>query len=312
MEFLYALGGVIALLLGTDSAIKGLSGAVQQAKGSPLMAGVVLVLLAYALPGLAIVMGVWAWQGTAMATQAAWGGAIGALGLGAGGLLLATGVVLRFPWWRWVLLIGAALLAVLALLAPPLVAALCAAILLLAWSVSVALTVRSADERAKQELVEFSATRPGWGLNLFRLGFGAALLLLGARGVWAASVSIGAWQGLDASAMQIAFFALSSGFVVAVVANFNARFGDAAPALAASVGAGVALACVALLLSANSAVDSTRSFMQLALQQPALVFLGLAAALVLLARPEKALTRREGLVLVVLCAALLCLPALLR
>lgn len=312
MEFLYALGGVIALLLGTDSAMKGVSGAVQQAKAPPLAAGVTLILLAYALPGLAAVAGAWVWQGPAMAGFAAWGGALGALGFGAGGLLLVTGVVLRFSWWRTALWVCALALALLGLLVPPAIAALLAAGLLLTWILAAAKLVGTADERAKQELIEFAATRPGWGLNLFRLGFGALLLLLGARGLWAAAASIGAWQGFDAGAMQIVFFALTSGFVVAVVANFNARFGDAAPALAATVGASLALAMVATILGATATADAGASLVQRALQHPVLPFLGLAAVLVLFARAEKALTRREGLVLVAISAVLLALPAFLR
>ena len=48
MEFLYLIGGLIALLLGTDTATKGLSGLVQQAGASALTAGLVLVGVGYA------------------------------------------------------------------------------------------------------------------------------------------------------------------------------------------------------------------------------------------------------------------------
>ena len=99
MEFLYLLGGLIALLLGTDTATKGLSGALQQAGLKPLAAGIALVLVGYALPGLALVVGAAAWQGLPVAASAAHGAMLGTLGIGAAGLLLSTGLVLRVrPW----------------------------------------------------------------------------------------------------------------------------------------------------------------------------------------------------------------------
>jgi hypothetical protein len=99
MEFLYLLGGLIALLLGTDTATKGLSGALQQAGIKPLGAGIALVLVGYALPGVALIAGAAAWQGLPAAASAAHGAMLGTLGLGAAGLLLSTGLVLRVrPW----------------------------------------------------------------------------------------------------------------------------------------------------------------------------------------------------------------------
>ena len=100
MEFLYLLGGLIALLLGTDTATKGLSGLVQQAGASALTAGLVLVGVGYALPGLALAAGALAWQGLPIAAAAAHGAMLGTLGFGAAGLLISTGLVLRVRPWR--------------------------------------------------------------------------------------------------------------------------------------------------------------------------------------------------------------------
>mgnify|MGYP001809550100 FL=1 len=100
MEFLYLLGGLIALLLGTDTATKGLSGLVQQAGASALTAGLVLVGIGYALPGLALIAGAAAWQGLPVAASAAQGAMLGTLGVGAAGLLISTGLVLRIRPWR--------------------------------------------------------------------------------------------------------------------------------------------------------------------------------------------------------------------
>lgn len=99
MEFLYLLGGLIALLLGTDTATKGLSGALQQAGCKPLAAGLALVAVGYALPGLAVLVGAYAWSGLSIAAAAAHGAMLGTLAIGAAGLLLTTGLVLRVrPW----------------------------------------------------------------------------------------------------------------------------------------------------------------------------------------------------------------------
>ena len=159
MEFLYLLGGLIALLLGTDTATKGLSGLVQQAGASALAAGLVLVGVGYALPGLALIAGAAAWQGLPVASTAAQGAMLGTLGVGAAGLLISTGLVLRIRPWR--MLDG---------------------------------------DKAQAELAEFAASREGWGRNGFRLLLGAALLVVGARGVLAGAPFFAGLPGIDSGA----------------------------------------------------------------------------------------------------------------
>lgn len=268
MEFLYALGGVIALLLGTDSATKGVSGALQQAKATPFTAALVLVFAGYALPGLALGLGAWAWQGAPAAAAALHGASLGALGLGAGGLLLGTGVVLRVRPWR--MLDG---------------------------------------DRAQAELAEFAVSRPGWGLNGFRLAFGGLLLALGARGVLAASPALVGMAGLDAGAALIVAAALCSGFVVAVLASFNARFGDAAAAFAATGGAGLVLT---LLAGAAAFLFVLPSFDLRLLAHPLVQGMALLALWAGLARPVRAIGRPAGATLLLAMGALLAAAALLR
>lgn len=268
MEFLYALGGVIALLLGADSATKGLSGALQQAKATPLAAASVLIFLGYALPGLALGLGAWVWQDAGAAATALHGASLGAFGLGAGGLLLGTGVVLRVRPWR--MLDG---------------------------------------DRAQAELAEFAASRPSWALNGVRLVFGALLLALGARGVLAAAPALVGIAGLDAGAALRVTVALCSGFVVAVVASFNARFGDAAAAFAATGGAGVLLT---LLASAAAFLLAPPSFDLRLLAHPLVQGAALLVLWAGLARPVRTIGRPAGVALLLALAVLLAAATLLR
>lgn len=261
MEFLYLLGGLIALLLGTDTATKGLSGLVQQAGASALTAGLVLVGVGYALPGLALIAGAAAWQGLPVAATAAQGAMLGTLGLGAAGLLISTGVVLRVRPWR--MLDG---------------------------------------DKAQAELAEFAASREGWGRNGIRLLLGAALLALGARGVLAGAPFFAGLPGLDAGAPLVVSALLGIGAAVAIVATFNARFGDAAAAYAAILGGGALLVVAASLAAFLVAMPG---FDPSLLAHPLPQGLALLGLLAVVAVPAKPLGRGLGLAVLAATVALL-------
>lgn len=259
MEFLYLLGGLIALLLGTDTATKGLSGLVQQAGASALTAGLVLVGVGYALPGLALIAGAAAWQGLPVAAAAAHGAMLGTLGVGAAGLLISTGLVLRVRPWR--MLDG---------------------------------------DKAQAELAEFAASREGWGRNGVRLLLGAVLLALGARGALAGAPFfaglLGPLPGFDPSLAQTPSVALAcavvAGAAVAVVATFNARFGDAAAAFAAILGGGVLLVLASTVLAVvHGGMPALASRWLTHPLVHGIVLIGLLAAL---ARPAKSIGRGAG------------------
>ena len=274
MEFLYLLGGLVALLLGTDTATKGLSGLVQQAGASALTAGLVLVGVGYALPGLALIAGAAAWQGLPVAASAAQGAMLGTLGIGAAGLLISTGLVLRVRPWR--MLDG---------------------------------------DKAQAELAEFAASREGWSRNLFRLVLGALLLVAGARGVLAGApffaAALEALPGFDGSTSHVPAVASASavviGAAVAVVATFNARFGDAAAAFAAILGGGLLLVGVATMLAVVH--TGMPALAALWLAHPLLQGAVLMGLLATLATPAKAIGRGAGLVLLVVTLGLLVLQA---
>ncbi len=262
MEFLYLLGGLIALLLGTDTATKGLSGLVQQAGASALTAGLVLVGVGYALPGLALVAGAAAWQGVPVAATAAHGAMLGTLGLGAAGLLISTGVVLRVRPWR--MLDG---------------------------------------DKAQAELAEFATSREGWGRNGFRLLLGAVLLGLGARGVLAGAPLFAGLPGLDAGGAFVVSALVGIGAAVAIVATFNARFGDAAAAFAAILGGGALLVLVATVLAWAQAGTPATAVLWVAHPAPQGVLV--LALLAMIARPGRALGRGPGLSVLALTMGLL-------
>jgi hypothetical protein len=269
MEFLYFLGGLIALLLGTDTATKGVSGALQQAGVAPLRAGLVLVVVGYALPGLAVVVGALVWHGEAVAASAAHGAMLGTLGLGAAGLLLSTGLVLRVRPWK---MLG--------------------------------------DDKARAELGEFAASTPGWGRNLFRLALGAALLILGARGLLAGAPFFAslleAAAGFGTSAADLPSTALSValgvGATAAVVASFNARFGDAAAAFAAILGGGALLIVAATLLALLVAMPVADLTL---LANPLLQGVVALGALAALAKAAKPIGQAAGLAMLAITLALL-------
>ena len=269
MEYLSLLGGLIALLLGTDAAGKGFSGALQQGGLSPLRAGIALVIVGYAMPGLALIAGATAWQGLPAAASAAHGAMLGTLGFGAAGLLISTGLVLRVR--PWAMLDG---------------------------------------DKAQAELIEFAASREGWGRNLFRLLLGAALLALGARGVLAGAPFVAslldALPGVDASAAPGASIAIAAalgvGGTVAVVSTFNARFGDAAAAFAAILGGGallVAAAATLALLVAPPGVDLAL------LAHPLLHGLAVLGVLAAIAKPSKPIGQAAALLVLAITLALL-------
>ena len=265
MEFLYLLGGLIALLLGTDTATKGLSGLVQQAGASALTAGLVLVGIGYALPGLALIAGAAAWQGLPVAASAAQGAMLGTLGVGAAGLLISTGLVLRIRPWR--MLDG---------------------------------------DKAQAELAEFAVSREGWARNLFRLALGAILLALGARGVLASAPLFSFLPGVDAVDALVVSVTLGIGAAVAIVATFNARFGDAAAAYAAILGGGALLVVAASMTAFLVAMPGFDLGLIAHPLPQGLALLGLLAAV---AVPAKPLGR--GMVLAVLAATVALLAAVL-
>ena len=274
MEFLYLLGGLIALLLGTDTATKGLSGLVQQAGASALTAGLVLVGVGYALPGLSLIAAAAAWQGLPVAAAAAHGAMLGTLGVGAAGLLISTGLVLRVRPWR--MLDGDKAQAELA------------------------------EFAASREGWGRNGFRLALGALLLVLGARGVL-----AGAPLFAVGLEALPGLDGTTSQATAIALASavviGAAVGVVATFNARFGDAAAAFAAILGGGLLLVLVATVAVVAQAGLPAVAVAWLA--HPLVQGVVLLGLLAWAARPTKALGRGIGVVLLLATVGLLALQA---
>jgi cation:H+ antiporter len=274
MEFLYLLGGLIGLLLGTDTAMKGVSGALQQGGLKPLSAGLVLVVVGYALPGLALIAGAAAWQSVMVAASAAHGAMLGTLGFGAAGLLISTGLVLRVRPWK--MLDGDKAQAELA------------------------------EFAASREGWGRNGFRVVVGAVL--LVAGARGVLAGAPFV---ATLLDLVPGVDASSSTAAIVlsaALGVGGTVAVVSTFNARFGDAAAAFAALLGGGGVLLLAASLLAFIVALP-TPSLSLLA--HPLLHGALLLTLLAVIAKPAKSLGRGTGGLILAVTAALLATVVLL-
>jgi len=161
-------------------------------------------------------------------------------------------------------------------------------------------------DKAQAELAEFAASREGWTRNAFRLLLGAALLALGARGVLAGAPFFVGLPGLDADGALVVSALVGIGAAVAIVATFNARFGDAAAAYAAILGSGALLVIAATVLALVVALPAPDLRL---LAQPLPQGLALLGLLAVVAVPAKPLGRGLGLVLlaatVVLLAAVL-------
>lgn len=269
MEFLYLLGGLIALLLGTDTAAKGVSGALQQAGASPLRAGIALVFVGYALPGVALIASAAAWQGLPVAASAAHGAMLGTLGFGAAGLLISTGVVLRVRPWR--MLDGDKAQAELAEFA-------------------------ASREGWGRNLFRLA-------LGALLLAAGARGVLAGAPFV---AIFLDTVPGVDAAIVALPSFAIAAalgvGGTVAVVSTFNARFGDAGAAFAAILGGGALLTVVATVIALVVALPmlDLRVF-----AHPLLHGVALLGALAIIAKPATSIGRGAGFVVLATTTALL-------
>ena len=154
---------------------------------------------------------------------------------------------------------------------------------------------------------EFAVSREGWARNLFRLALGVILLALGARGVLASAPLFSFLPGIDAGGALVAAATVGIGAAVAIVATFNARFGDAAAAYAAILGGGALLVLVATVgafLVAMPRLDLSL------LAHPLPQGLALLALLAVVAVPVKPLGR--GLGVAVLAATLGLVAAVVR
>lgn len=245
--FALFVSGIVLLLLGGDSAVKGASGLAQRLGLSPFSAGVVLLAFATSIPELAVnAYAVGVGNG-----DLALGNAVGSnvvnLGLTLGLAALAAPLLLSMR------LIAANLLMVLLASAAVLAfgfdggivrwegAVLVAAFV--AFCVFAVMRGRREGPRVLAELGDFSETRLGLGLNLSRFVIASAVLFFGAKFVVQSAPVIGQWLGFGSLLTGLTVVSIGTALPEVAAAVVAARRGQG------NIVAGMALgACVFNLL----------------------------------------------------------------
>ena len=226
---MFALG-LFLLLLGSDSLVRGVSGLVQRFGLSPMRAGLLLVVFAASVPGLAV---------------SSYAFAVGqpelALGNVIGGNIAGIGLVLALAALFAPLVISMRLLAaeaVFILVASGLLlmlgldgsigrgdgAALLAGFL--AFLVFVFRRAGAESASVQKELAEFSVTSTGLVQNLIRLAFAGGLLFFGSRLVVDSAPAIGLALGLGPMLTGLTLVAIGTALPVVVAVAIAARNGQ--------------------------------------------------------------------------------------
>jgi len=295
--------GLLLLLLGADSLLRGVAGFARKAGLSATTTGLLLLGLVGAAPQLVV-------NGYALATGArelAFGHAIGG-NLASLGLVLGIAALVN-PLQARMRLLGAQALAVLGAAGLVLLLGLDGSIA--AWEGIVLLVafvallfaafgrVQREDDKVRAELADFAETSTNTTQNFIRLGLGGTLLFAGARWIVLGAPGTGQLLGLDALATGLSLVAVGAVLPSILLAVMAASNEQGSVAVAQSLGAclcNLLLSVGALALAAPVPVHAP--LLRIAL--PATMLL--AVLLHLLLRQGARIARREGVLLV--CAFL--------
>ena len=300
-ELGWFLGGIVALLLGGDSMVKGVSGLAQHFGASAARTGLYLLAFATAVPELAVN----AYAVYARQPELALGNAVGSnivnLGLTLGVAALAAPMLVRMRLVavQLVLLLVAGG-AVLFFGLDGTLARWEGGVLLAGFALVLVLFARRAgdeDAATNAELAEFAATAPGLARNVVRVAIAAAVLGLGAYAIVRAAPAIGATLGFGPLLTGLLPVAIATALPEIALAVFAARAGQGNVVAGTVLGASlfnflVILGGMALL----SPVAIPASFV--GIEVPAAMALTLA--LYPLLGGDLRLSRREGGFLVLL------------
>jgi len=291
--------GLLLLLLGADSLMRGVAGFARKGGLPAATTGLLLTGLVAAAPQLLV-------NGYALATGAqalAFGNAIGGnlaslgLALGVAALVNPLRPKLQLLGMQSIAVVAAAFVLLLFGLGGALVAGEGVALLLL-FVVVLGAQLRGAKaegDAVKAELADFAETSTNTGQNFIRLGLGAALLFFGSRWVVQGAPGTGASLGLDPLSTGLTLVALGTVLPSVLLAVMAATNEHPSVAVAQALGA-----CLCnLLLSVGALAIAAPLLGNGALVRIALIAtMAIAALLFVLLRQGARVGRREGVLLV--------------
>jgi len=216
---LFALG-LLALALGGDSMVKGVSGLAQRLGLRPFVAGLLLVAFGTSVPELAVnLRAIWEQQ-----AHLALGNAVGSnivnLGLTLGLAALAAPLLLRARMLVPLLvLLAVASLALMVFGLDGYIGRIEGVVLLLGFVATTVFLLRQGrrePEEVQADIAAFAGTRTGLGMNLLRLAIAIALLYLGAR--WVVSGGLGLGQALGLTPLMVGLLPVAIGTALPEIA----------------------------------------------------------------------------------------------
>jgi cation:H+ antiporter len=295
---LFALG-LLLLVLGADSLLRGVAGFARAGGLRPTTIGVLLLGPVAAAPQL-MVNGYALWsRADALAFGNAIGGSLASLCLALGIAALVAPLQPRMRLLRTqslAVLAGAVVLLLLGL--DGAIARWEGVVLLLAFAAALFKPLREAggeSDAVQAELSDFAETSTGPTQNLIRLGLGAALLFAGSRWLVQGAPAVGQWLGLGAFASGLTLLAVGSVLPAIVLAVLAAVREQGSVAVGQAFGAclcNILLSVGALALARPLLVPRAAVFIAL----PAIAVLALLLHLLL--RQGARVGRREGALLV--------------
>ena len=230
MTTLSLLFGLLLLLLGGDSIVKGASGLAQRLKLSPFVTGMFLVAFATSIPELAVNTRAYFTGSQSLALGNAVGSNIVNFGLTLGAAALVAPLTVR---WRalapLLLCLMVATVAMIALSYDGVFSRIEGAIFLAAFVAVLAFAMvrsRSESPEVKQELAEFEATSASLGRNAIRFAIGAVALYYGAFYVVKHAPILGQALGMTPLLSGLLIVAIGTALPEVVTAVMAARRGQ--------------------------------------------------------------------------------------
>jgi cation:H+ antiporter len=230
MTILWLLLGLLLLMLGGDSIVKGASGLAQRFKLSPFATGMFLVAFATSIPELAVNTRAFFTGSQSLALGNAVGSNIVNFGLTLGLAAVVAPLTIR---WRalspLLICLMAATIALIALGYDGALSRIEGAIFLVAFVAVLAFAMarsRSESPEVQEELAAFQTTSASLGLNAIRFALGATLLYYGAMLVVDHAPIIGVAMGMSPLLTGLLIVAIGTALPEAITAVMAARRGQ--------------------------------------------------------------------------------------